>query len=109
MEKLIKLLNEYSSLNWLYYLEWVFVHDVEKDVPHLHYTAIISKEFWFIKWLVDNDKIDYKKDWKNSNDTWYIYVKADSEKSDLEIKSDTLLMVLSIQDNPIEFLVSILK
>ena len=111
MDKLIELLDQYRKQNpreffgddgSLVVLTW-------KDFIELNRLIIISKEYEFIKWLVDNDKIDYKKDWKNSNDTWYIYVKADTEKSDLEIKSDTLLMVLAIEDNPIEFLCSVLK
>ena len=99
MEKLIKLLNEYSSLNRVNFLEWIFFHDVDKDVPHLHYTMIISKEYWFIKWLVDNKKINFKK----LEDEWDWY--------DINTGSDYLdmLALLAIQDKPIEYLVNILK
>ena len=103
MNKLLKLLNEYSSLNWLYYLEWVFVHDVEKDVPHLHYTVIISKEYWFIKRLVDNNKIDTRKIDEDRLETIQY-----SEKERITIY-DWLLMLLAIKDKPIKFLISVLK
>ncbi len=58
----------------------------------------------FIKWLVDNDKIDRYKELKEN---WlfrkYFY--------DLEyVKNyDRLVMWLSVEDEPIEFLTSILK
>ena len=54
---------------------------------------VLSKKFWFIEWLVDNDKIDIEK------------FPQIMEYSDYE----SLLMLLSINDNPIEFLISILK
>ena len=60
---------------------------------------LISKEYWFIKWLVDNDKIDFDK--LEDNSDWYFIDLSDNY---LEI-----LALLSIQDNPIEFLISILK
>ena len=59
---------------------------------------IISKEYWFIKWLVENEKIDVEKVKIN----WLNYVND-------EILENKILMRLSIQDEPIEFLVSILK
>ena len=87
----------------MYYLEWMFVHDVEKDVPHLHYTAIISKEYWFIKRLVDNNKIDTRKIDKDRLETIQY-----SEKERITIY-DWLLMLLAIKDKPIKFLISVLK
>ena len=117
MEKLIEFLNEFqkekkSQIFYSYNRDLDFFESWAIAWCQIYWESvytIISKKYGFIQWLVDNDKIDYKKDWKNSNDTWYIYVKADTKKSDLEIKSDTLLMVLAIEDNPIEFLISILK
>lgn len=52
---------------------------------------------WFIKWLVDNDKIDFDKTqiWFQLT-LWYW-------------KYESLLMILSIQDNPIKYLCSILR
>ena len=68
---------------------------------------IISKEYWFIERLVKNDKINIVNfldstemplryvDWWNDIKIYPIY--------------DSLLMILSIQDNQLEYLCSILK
>lgn len=67
----------------------------------IHETVLISKKFWFIKWLVEQHKIDYSAvDTQNWNRL--------QEELDCRL-SDKLIMYLSIQDNPIEFLISILK
>jgi len=73
MEKLIELLNEYevekkpSRLQRNYYLwfvnnfwKWIMYIDEEwEDVDDYRTDyEIISKEYGFIKWLVDNNKID---------------------------------------------------
>ena len=111
MEKLIELLNEYETVRWK--------ENKNKDIKRLNkwcerYIArwfsnlyIISKKFWFIKWLVDNDKIDRKhNDLAFSFSSVYTYNGEDYEN---HLKECKLLMLLSIQDNPIEFLISILK
>ena len=80
--------------NWYYFNQWY----------------IISKQFWFISWLVENDKID-------RDNQALQYAKSDLSKFFTEWKDKNwmsddyamLLMLLSIQDNPIEFLISILK
>ena len=64
---------------------------------------LISKPYWFIKWLVDNNKIDL---WK------LIMIKDEEQKTIVDIdnsRENTLLMLLAIQDEPIEFLCDILK
>ena len=61
-------------------------------------TFIISKQFWFIKWLVENDKIDISK-----IKCWYVY--NDTE----EDKVKNVIMNLSISDTPIDDLISYLK
>jgi len=66
--------------------------------------VIISKGYNFIKRLVVHNKIETKhlslQAFKNIfSGGWFVKV------SDLEV----LLMLLSIQDNPIEFLISILR
>ena len=91
MEKLIELLNEYEGQDtWSY--------DEEMGMPYYwwgddcDYEAyLISKKYWFIKWLVENEKIDENKIF---NDCWLYY---------------SVLMKLAIQDEPIKFLISILK
>ena len=97
MEKLIELLKEYDNEEFweaLYMENKVYANDF----------LIISKKYWFIKWLVENEKIDTT----NLQDYWdrwemWIWVFANMYKSDL------IILTLSIQDNPIEFLISILK
>lgn len=110
MEKLIELLNEYNKNNYnksdLYYLfeieNWMlFCYDDVTDVQRTmqdEAMVICSKKFWFIKWLVENDKIDISK-----IKCWYVY--NDTE----EDKVKNVIMNLSISDTPIEDLVSYLK
>jgi len=108
--KLIELLNEYEGQDtWSY--------DEEMGMPYYwwgddcDYEAyLISKKYWFIKWLVENDKIDFENQAMQ-------YAKSDLSKfftewEDKNWMSDDyamLLMLLAIQDEPINFLVSILK
>jgi len=66
---------------------------------------MVSKQFWFIKWLVDNDKIDLSNEEYFYQDTIYELEQAQLIK-DL---SDYLIMKLSISDNPAELLISVLK
>jgi len=65
----------------------------------IHEIVLISKKFEFIRWLLDNNKIDFTK--LEDNADWY-YLDTGSNYLDL-------VALLSIQDNPIEFLISILK
>lgn len=80
MEKLIELLNEYENTdNWE---NWQQVEFRE--------SKIISKKFWFIEWLVENEKLttDFavKESWSNA-----------------------ITMLLAVAPNPISFLISLLK
>lgn len=100
MEKLIELLNEYSKNIWYFN---------EEDLQWQTKAWILSKEFWWIKWLVENDKININEEWN------------DYEKANLYCNSDffqlqkhysyyeSLLMLLSISDSPIEDLLLYLK
>ena len=118
MEKLIELLNEYekSQLNefelekyeeW-WYCKWnwrIFRGNWEND-HELTLYELCSKQYWFIKWLVENDKIDIEKviDTAKSSviDTYYYEEAID----DIYIP---LLMVLAVKDEPIEYLLSVIK
>lgn len=106
MKKLLELLNEYRLENgaseYTKYISetWYFTH---KLYFYEHYSWVISKKFWFIQWLVDNDKIDYEAWHKVFIDSNYF-----DNISDL-YEYEVLTMYLSIQDDPIEFLSSILK
>lgn len=107
MEKLIELLQIYDNRNDTigdtiqYRIEnW----NIQRSVKWIDRWVNVwwySKSFWFIKWLVDNDKIDLEQVEK-INQTWSVYIRFwwDYEK---------VLMLLSINDNHIEFLCEILK
>ena len=119
MEKLIELLNEYETpRSWVVYksyddYDWFFYWvdcDWETEISWSD-SIICSKKFWFIKWLVENDKIDRdKKEIEKSDyDITFTWALTMDKKSDLDIMVDTLLMLLSISDTPIEDLILYLK
>lgn len=99
MEKLIMLLDIYEE-------EVVWVHSVWDKITEKEEAWICSKKFGFIKWLVDNDKIDRPKAWLKIKDLWDEYWWFGIYSW---IHIECLIMLLSIQDNSIEFLISILK
>ena len=111
MEKLIELLNEYEWNKLYFYDDWIYCdkYDMYEVWDSLIELEIISKRYWFIKWLVENDKIDFDKVMK----LWIpCFVRYDKWEiisvHDVDFYKQ-LIMLLSIQDNPIEFLISILK
>ena len=102
MEKLISLLNEYEETKEaidytrkigkqnktrIYWTEhtWAYVDDEEAE------RIIISKKYWFIKWLVDYDKIGIPS----------LVWRLD--------EYETVLCDLAISSTPIETLISYLK
>lgn len=108
MEKLIILLNEFLD-DWqervyaCYSLEdWFdkFFHTKDGEWT-IEESQIISKKFWFIEWLLKNDEIDYKKLIK---DIAFCEIRA----LNWWILS-SLTMILSIEDDPIEYLISVLR
>lgn len=110
IEKLIELLNEYAKVLWIW--DYVWWHN-KKTVENSDY--IFTKKFWFIKWLVENEKIDIKKlvvKWEMRS-WWDFDHKKWNEEVGEEIwnkyYSELCLMLLSIQDEPIRFLCEILK
>jgi len=110
MEKLIELLNEHrKEMNgdgkWYTDTDnynMLTLNNLDKLSSELW---AISKEYGFIKWLVDNDKI--KREWIEY--ACYIKTKDNVIHSDDISKEGVLLMLLSIQDEPIDFLIEILK
>lgn len=100
MEKLIMLIDIYEE-------EVVWVHSVWEKITDKENARIISKKFWFIQRLVENEKIDkekyyghkYKPFFWNSNTGNFAGFWTE----------DGLIMLLSIQDEPLDFLASILK
>jgi hypothetical protein len=110
MEKLIELLNEYveetdfwDNLDEYNEAEILDEETLEVNWKYHDIEYLYTKKFWFIKWLVENDrvKIPHKLD-----ELPQIY---GVDYNSNECKSDRLIMLLSISDTPIEFLISILK
>lgn len=123
MEKLIRLINEYGHTSSCWPFETYRIEPATDYISsylvlkrddnwewdwkdwHLPIPRLISKEYGFIWWLLDNDKIDQTNkfcvsvnvEWKGMG-----YTKAFEGY-------ESLLMLLSIQDKPIDFLISILK
>jgi len=116
MQELIDLLNKYEKEikkseyyeweKWIWWPNNLFRRNTrDEEWSHIYSntadTYVISKKYGFIKWLVDNDKIDLYKlednnDYSVMKENWATTYKA-------------LLVLLSIQNNPIEYLVSILE
>ena len=118
MEKLIELLNKFEAKleemplsrgrwreeNWILYRRFMSVEDAER--------MVISKSFWFIEWLVQNDKIDFEKaDTDISKDIvlWREPDFADFMVYRRFLDEEKVLMLLAISENPIEDLISYLK
>jgi hypothetical protein len=108
--KLLELLNEYEETvnNNYHYYWWIdgdYIsskvngtdHYLDKDEASI---IIKSKEYGFIKWLVENDKIDFTK-----LDTPRFNQLVDNTLDSYY----ALLMLLAIQNDAIWFLISILK
>lgn len=94
MEKLISLLKEYIS-------------DKYVDKPKVSYflnkdALIISREFWFVEWLLKNKKISPSKMDEELMNCAYI-------NDELAWSWIKLTMLLSIKENPKLFLASILR
>ena len=113
MDRLVALLNEYDS-NWWFTDYWALFNSMNEWISGTEDLQVVSKKFWFIQWLVDNEKLkdngikprtDLVKeiqivDYETGKVLWWKNQYSETEQ---------LIMYLSIQDNPIEFLVSILK
>lgn len=117
MEKLVKLLNQYErEKEWLPEdFEDYVIRDVEWD-DIIQWSAdpdarwyfnyyIISKQYWFIKWLVDNNKINWWRIENNQDYAEYLWSSLPIEEYGVEI----LLMLLSIADDPINYLCCLIR
>ncbi len=94
MGKLMKYVEEMQK-------EWINICRPRFQEYYLVEMALISKHYWLIKWLVENDKIDYQKSpWEIMFDDlmWTTFSLEDS-----------IVMMLSISDTPIDDLISYLK
>lgn len=110
MRKLMMLLNEYEK-DGDWYITYImrgekserelqssYMFDEDKNAIQNH---IISKSFWFIERLVENDKIDFGGKLNTIRFENLVDQTLDSYLA--------LLMLLSIQDEPVKFLSEILK
>lgn len=120
MEKVIELLNEYEKRTVVHWYEWYwqdvlmcrYIKDNFEFYTDEATTIAISKYYWFIKWLVDNNKIDKKKirspimHYKVEEDRegWIHYYDLDFAN-----KTNSLIMLLSISSSPIDDLINYLK
>lgn len=103
-QKLLDLLNEYEDpmVSWYSdYIEPAGMFVLNNNKQGTCEEVIISKNFWFIKWLVENEKIDFE--WKLNT------LRFEGLVNQVLDSSLALYMLLSIQDEPINFLNSILK
>lgn len=123
MEKLIQYLNQHrielcdwntTNLIKFKYSSYTFnLWDLWEQNTEL---LVISKQYWFIKRLVEYDKIDrhseeLELDMKRMRIPQDYYISW-VQSLDLQHKKAqylSLIALLSIQDEPIEFLVSVLK
>ena len=110
MEKLIKLINKRQEekhpdgiyLPVVAYRDWIFWSDSDCLSSVMDEIYLISKSCGFIQRLVENNKIDFSREWNLSNELVDLF----------ERKLDTaewVIALLSIQDKPIEYLLSVLK
>ena len=113
MDKLIELLETFEKENVEKLKSDVWENDTisprvwsKSDITIYNKLQVISKEFWFIKWLVDNDKI---YSWDIALTVYNLDLRAGKHTYTEYPIYESLLMLLAIQDNPIEFLISILK
>ena len=101
MDKLRKYIQEcWGDIVYSDYNKVATLEDLEYNYRYIRF--ILSPEAMFIKWLIDNDKIDLDKLLKGIKENKIYCWKWWKVRN-------MLLMLLSIQDNPIEFLISILK
>ena len=124
MEKLIKLLNEYAhtyadyyddtgkeiEIKFLSHADNCFIYECEWKMETLVDDVIISKRYGFIWWLIENKKLKSYGAYKDF--IWGNYAEFENWVVIPSVNwqlYDSILCWLAIQDEPIEFLISILK
>ena len=115
MEKLIELLNEYEMpRSWILFksyddYDWTFYWvdcDWKTEIAWSD-SYICGKRYQWIKWLVEKEKIDF--DNRDLKDKYMEYFERYPYYPYTDFSLTWLIMLLSIQDEPINFLISILK
>lgn len=98
--KSFEFINYDEEYNTFRIIPWIYLKELSPE-------TITGKRFWFIEWLVEKNIIDYHKVGEIVDTyKWSLREKA-YVVSDCVVES--MLMILAIQDTPIDFLVSILK
>lgn len=100
MGKLMKYVEEMQK-------EWINICRPQFQQYYLVEMMLISKHYWLIKWLVDNDKIDFE--WMSWHWKIISYLTDEKDYKWNDIKEWVVLMLISISDTPIDFLCEILK
>ena len=108
INKLIELLNEYDDwmVSWYeeyFPTEWLFVTNAGQWFRE---EFILGRRFWFIKRLVENNRINIERLHKIVD--YRLEIKENYVNTH-DYNSDCLLMLLSISDTPIEDLISYLR
>jgi len=104
----------YAKNHWRLIIETLGYTDEDYEIYDYSDRDICGKDGGFIKWLVENDKIDIVKVYENLTN-YEIEIRIRAVKELLENnEEDTiaylkLLMLLAIQDEPIRFLCEIIK
>ena len=107
MEKLLNLLNLFEAWENANSTCINIYHHWNENKIYACDDEIINKRFWFICWLVYWDKIDFHK----IHGHWPIirYCRDNLKWDWNDVKEWVVLMLLSVQENPIDYLISILK
>ena len=109
MEKLIELLKESGKADeicptWIDIRKQYFDAGNITRADRMMYEYLCSKHFWFIKRLVEKDKINTR------NLNLQVFISMFSNDGTVEVSYEELiLMLLAISDEPIEFLIDVLK
>ena len=81
--------------------EWECNHEDKR----CNYRELTSKESWLIEWLMNKEKIN-QDELENIAMGWF---DDESPVYSTPLWTDRLIMILSVEDNPMEVLVSLLK
>ena len=110
MDKLLNLLSEFYWENWKFSNEnWLLTMTnwVENLSGAYAQTYIISLKGGFIQRLVEQDKIDFEN--RDLKDKFMEDFERYPYPPYTDFSLEWLIMLLAIQNNPIQFLISILK
>lgn len=115
MEKLLRYLNIYahSFMN----CNLTFIYDgnrirVQWDEiwPYVAESIVINKKFWFIEWLIENDKLDVDRLDKRYTEKAVHFVFINEQWTfEHTDRVDLVIARLSISENPISDLCSFIK